>query len=142
MQNATKDLQTLLMCEKAFLSLELNFCPPLDKMAFTSLTNTIASADDALLALQAVGYGSTYEIANMTHPRLTKYRVKGMPKDSFHVFCVSHGVRIDNIMCAPGIHMLEKSLLAQRRANLATAQAAYLDKQKEALTHVSHLTTP
>jgi hypothetical protein len=63
--------------------------------------------NDALLALQAVEYGSIYEIANMTHPRQNKYRVKGMPKDSFHVFCVSHSARIDNIRRTPGLNMLE-----------------------------------
>jgi hypothetical protein len=76
------------------------------------------------------------------HPRITKYRVKGIPKDSFHVFCGSHSVRINNIIRSPGINALEKELLAQRQSNLAAAQAAYLDKKKAALANASQQTTP
>jgi hypothetical protein len=142
MQNAQKDLRILLLCEKAFLSQELLFCPPNDKKTVAGLTKAIESLDDALLALEAVERGSSYEIAHMTHPRNTKYRVKGMPKDSFHVFCGSHRVRIDVYLRTPRLNMHEKELLAQRRSNLAAAKAAYLVKQKAALADASQQTTP
>jgi hypothetical protein len=34
---------------------------------------------------------------------------------------------------APGINMIEKAVLTQRAANMATIQAAYTDKQKKTL---------
>jgi hypothetical protein len=65
-----------------------------------------------------------------------------MPKYSFHVFCSSYKARIDFSLSIPGVNMLEKALLALRKSNLSTAQAAYLVKQKAALAKASQLTTP
>jgi hypothetical protein len=141
MQNAAKDLRIFLLCEKVFLSQELRFCPPHYKEIVADLTKAIDGLDDALLALEAVERGSAYEIAEMTHPRNTKYRVKGMPKDSFHVFCGSHRVRIDDYLRTPRLNTHEKELFAQRRSNLAAAKAAYLVKQKAALADASRQTT-
>jgi hypothetical protein len=97
------------------------------------LTQAIQGLDDALLALEVVDSASTYYVADMTFPHRSKYRVKGMPKDSFHIACISHRTRIGNIIRSPGINLAEKKLLAQRAANLTSAQAAYLEKQKTAL---------
>jgi len=56
-------------------------------------------------------------------------------KDSFHIACESHKTRIKNILRAPGIDPIEKSLLKQRSANLPTAQGGYIEKQKKALAN-------
>ena len=66
-------------------------------------------------------------------PHHKDYRVSGFPKDSFHIACDSHKTRIKNILRAPGIDPIEKSLLKQRLANLPTAQNGYVEKQKKAL---------
>jgi hypothetical protein len=57
-------------------------------------------------------------------------RYNKMPKDVFHVSCFGHITRINNILRSPGINLAEKTLLEQRLANIKTAQAAYLEKQK------------
>ena len=56
-------------------------------------------------------------------------------KESFHVACGSHKTRIQNILRAPGIDPIEKSLLKQRLINLPTAQNGYIEKQKKALAN-------
>jgi hypothetical protein len=38
-------------------------------------------------------------------------------------------VRIKNILKSPGINLTEKALLKERYANMAAAQAVYLEKQ-------------
>ena len=61
-------------------------------------------------------------------------RVQGFPKDAFHIACISHKTRIQNILRTPGVDSIEKSLLKQRFANLPMAQISYIKKQKKALT--------
>jgi hypothetical protein len=127
------DLETLILAEYVFLSQELNFCNPNDIQAFASLSQAVRSFDDAFLALRTVDDPPVYAGAENTHPHHYKYRVKDMPKDAFHIACISHRVRIRNILRSPGINMAEKDLLMLRSANMTVAQAAYLEKQKTAL---------
>jgi len=131
---AASDLELLLLAEYTFLTQELNHCDKLDTQTISSLTQAIQSFDDAFLALQAVEKGTPYEIADMTFPHSAKYRIKDMPKDAFHIACISHRTRIGNSLRTPGLNMVEKALLKQRVANLITAQNAYLKKQKDILS--------
>jgi len=133
---AAEDLAALILSEKAFITHELQFCVPSDTQTSSSLTQAIIGFDDALLSLQAAESGA-YNIVDLTYPHNPKYRIKDMPKDSFHIACISHRTRIGNILRAPGINMAEKELLTQRQANLATAQAVYLEKQKSTLSNPS-----
>jgi len=130
---ATTDPQTLILAEYTFLTQELQFCDKIDKDSFSSLSQAIQSFDDAFLALQAVEEGG-YKTTEKTTPHHKKYRVGGgFPKDSFHVACISHKTRLQNILRSPGIDQLEKALLKQRFANLAAAQDGYIEKQRKAL---------
>jgi hypothetical protein len=54
-------------------------------------------------------------------------------KTAFHIACISHKTRLQNILRSPGIDPIEKSLLTQRFENLSTAQGGYIEKQKKAL---------
>ena len=56
---------------------------------------------------------------------------KGFPKDSFHIACIGHKTRIQNILRSPGIDPIEKSLLKQRFSNIVAAQNSYIEKQKK-----------
>jgi hypothetical protein len=129
---ATADPQTLILAEYTFISQELQFCDKSDKDSITSLTKAIKSFDDAFLALQAVEEGG-YKTVEKAIPHDSKYRVKGFPKDSFHIACDSHKTQIKNMLKAPGIDPIEKALLKQRLANLPAAQNGYIEKQKKAL---------
>jgi hypothetical protein len=131
--NVTADLETLILAEYTFLTQELDFCDPNDSQAFASLSQAVSSFNDAFRALGAVGNSVVYSGAELTHPLHPKYRVQDMPKDAFHIACISHRTRIQNILRAPGINMAEKNLLVQRSANLTVAQTAYLEKQKATL---------
>jgi len=130
---STVDPQTIILIEFTFLNQELQFCSEADTDSLNSLTLAIQNFDDALLALSVVEDRTLYHAVDKTHPHSKKYRVSSFPKDSFHVACLAHRTRIQNILRSPGIDPIEKALLKQRFANLATAQTGYIEKQRKAL---------
>ena len=130
---ATGNPQTIILAEYTFLSQELQFCGENDTDTHSSLTQAKQSFDDAFLALKIVEDGVLYQGAEKTYPHSQKYRVSGFPKDAFHIACIAHRTRIQNILRAPGIDPIEKALLKQRYANLSTAQNGYIEKQKTVL---------
>ena len=127
------DSKAIILAEYTFLSQELEFCDETDKDSHSSLTQAIQSFDDAFLVLNVVEEKTLYLGAENSHPHNKKYRVRGFPKDSFHIACISHKTRLQNILRAPGIDPIEKALLKQRFANLSTAQSSYMELQKKAL---------
>jgi hypothetical protein len=90
--------------------------------------------DDALLSLEAVE-DLGYKIAEKTYPHKQENRVKGFPKDSFHLACIAHRTRLSNILRAPGISIIEKAVLQQRVDNMRIAQGSYMEKQKTVLAN-------
>jgi hypothetical protein len=128
------DPQTIILVEVTFLSQELEFCAKGDTDTRNSLTYAIQSFRDALRSLETVEDAAGYKIAETTHPTDPKKRVQGFPADAFHQACGSHNTRLRNILRTPGVDMLEKALLKQRAANMKTAQGAYVEKQRKALT--------
>lgn len=129
---SSADPLTLILAEYAFLSQELYLCSETDKEARDSLTKAKESFDDAFLALQAVEEPG-YIIGDKLFPHKKEYRIKEFPKDAFHIACIAHKVRLNNILRFSGIDPIEKALLYQRRANLTTAQNGYVNKQKKAM---------
>jgi len=130
---ATANPRTIIIAEYTFLTQEIQFCDKTDKDSFSSLNQAIQSFDDAFLALQAVEEDG-YKTVDKAIPHNGKYRVSGFPKDSFHIACIAHKTRLQNILRAPGIDPIEKALLKQRLANLPAAQNGYIEKQRKALT--------
>ena len=128
------DPEIIILAEFTFLSQELHFCEPNDNHTFSSLTQAIQSFDDAFLAIKSVVEPS-YKIADNIFPHNGKYRISGYPKDSFHIACIAHRTRLQNILRSPGIDPIEKTLLMQRFNNLSTAQNAYMKMQKKVLCH-------
>ena len=128
----TADPQIIILAEYTFINQELEFCIKTNKYILNSLKKAVHRFDDAFLALQAVDE-SGYATAEKTYPHDKDYRVKGYPKDSFHIACNSHKTRIQNNLSSPGIDPIENDLLEQRLANLATAQVSYIEKQKKVM---------
>jgi len=54
-------------------------------------------------------------------------------KGAFHIACIAHRTRIQNMLRTPGVDPIEKALLKQRFANMSTGQNGYVEKQKKAL---------
>jgi hypothetical protein len=125
---STADPQMMLLAEYTFISLEFQFCDKSEKDTFNSLTKAVQSFDDAFLALKSVE-NTSYKIADNIFPHNGKYRVSSFPKDAFHIACIGHKTRLQNILRSPGIDPIEKELLKQRFSNLSTAQSGYLEKQ-------------
>ena len=129
---STADPQAVILVEYTYINQELQFCEETDKDSISSLIQAIQSFDDAFLALQAVEEAG-YITVDKAFPHNSKYRINSFPKDSFHIACISHKTRIQNILRSPGIDPMEKSLLKQRFANLSTAQGGYIEKQKKVM---------
>lgn len=130
---AAEDLELFIVAEYTFLGQELQFCLSSDTKTVTSLTAALQSFDEALLALKEVEAGSSYGIVDRCFSHRPEYRAAGMPKDAFHVACLSHKARLDNSLRSPSVNANEKELLKQRCTNIKTAQSVYLAKQKKAL---------
>ena len=126
------DPKTIILVEYTFISQELQFCEATDNDTLSSLTQAIQSFDDAFLAIKALDESDCKSVDSF-FPHNGKYRVHGFPKDAFHIAAIGHRTRLQNILRAPGIDPIEKALLKQRFANLATAQNGYIEKQKTAL---------
>jgi len=130
---ATAAPETIILAEYTFLTQELQFCEKTDKDSLSSLTQALQSFDDAFLAIKVVDNKTIYQGVDDAIPHNKKYRVSGFPKDAFHIACISHKTRLQNVLRSPGIENIEKSLLKQRFMNLSVAQGGYIEKQKKAL---------
>jgi hypothetical protein len=129
---STADPRTIILAEYTFLSQELEFCEKTDKDSLSSLTQALQSFDDAFLAIKAVEKPD-YKITDDVFPHSGKYRFSGFPKDAFHIACISHKTRLQNILRTPGLDSIEKALLKQRFVNLSAGQGGYVEKQRKAL---------
>jgi len=129
----TADPQTMILIELTFLQQELQFCDEADTSTHNSLIQAIQSFEDALRCLKTVDVSSHYKYVETSYPMASKQRYHGFPRDAVHLACKSHHTRLQNSLRTPGINMIEKAVLTQRVSNMATIQAAYLEKQKKAL---------
>jgi hypothetical protein len=130
---ASADPQTMMLAEEAFVEQELQFCSEQDTHTQSSLKAALRSFDDAFLSLEAVEDAAGYKVADKTWPHNQKNRIQDFPKDAFHQTCIAHRTRLNNVLRAPGINMIEKAVLQQRAANMTAAQNSYIQKQKTAL---------
>jgi len=131
---ATFDPLILILAEWTFLSQEFEFLRKDDTYTINSLKRAIKFFDDAFLALKVVEDRIIYNGVEQAIPHDTKYRYKGYPLDAYHVACHNHKTRLQNILKTPGLDPIEKDLLKQRLANMKTAQEAYAERQKKALS--------
>jgi len=131
---ASADPHALILAEYTFITQEFQLCDKSDKETHDSLTKAIESFDDAFLAVKALDESNCKSV-DCFFPRNSKYRVNGFPKDSFHIACVSHKTRLQNVLRSPGIDPIEKALLKERFANLSAAQGGYVEKQKRSLAN-------
>jgi hypothetical protein len=76
---------------------------------------------------------AAYKNADKTYPADADYRIKGCPKDSFHIACIAHITRLRNSLRTPGVNIAEKAVINQRIANMHAAQGSYLELQQKAL---------
>ena len=131
---ATTDPETILLAEYTFITQELEFCQKTDKAAIASLSKGIRFFDDAFLVLKVAKDKTQYQIVDKAIPHDSDYRVKGYPKDAYHIAFGSHIGRLQNILKTPGLDPIEKTLLTQRLDTLKAGQEGYVELQRKALT--------
>jgi hypothetical protein len=127
------DPQTFILTELVFLQQELQFCNEVDTNAQSSLTQAIQSFDDALRAFKADQDSTMYKGVELACPQDRKFRYHSMPKDAYHIACIAHRTRLQNILRVPGMNMTEKVVYQQRFDNMKTAQDSYVALQEKAL---------
>ena len=130
---STIDPYIIILIEYTFLNLEFQFCAKDDTDSLSSLTQAIQSFDDAFLAIKIVEDNILYQGVEQTYPHNDKYRVKNFLKDAYHIAMIAHKTRLRNMLRTPGVDPIEKALLKQRFANLATGQNGYMKKQEKVL---------
>jgi hypothetical protein len=130
---ASADPHTMILVELTFLQQEFQSCNEADTITLSSLTRAMQSFEDALRSLKIVGDNTLYQGAEATYPTASKYRYHGFPRDAVHLACAAHRTRLQNSLRTPGINMIEKAVLTQRAANMTAIQAAYTEKQRNAL---------
>ena len=134
---STTDPKIIMLVEEVFIEQELQFCSEEDSYSRSSLTQALQSFNDAFLCLEIVEDAAKYQAADNTWPHSPKYRIHSYPKDAYHLACIAHKTRLQNILRAPGINMIEKQVLEQRIGNMNSAQSVYILKQKKALSKSS-----
>jgi hypothetical protein len=127
------DARTSILVDHAYVTQERQFCDPRDAAAIGSLTAAAAGFDEALRVLPTVMKTAAYQFVETSYPHDRTYRVSGMPKDAFHVACISHKARLGNTLRTPGLSMTEKAVYQQQRANMGAVQDVYLALQQTAL---------
>jgi hypothetical protein len=132
-ENAGEDLGILILAEDTFVRQEFALCDPKDTDAISSSTTAMNDIGRAFIALKVLESKSGYKFVEQAISDHSKFRYKGMVKDAFHVACSGHWTRLGNSLKTHGVSLLEKKLIKQRCANLRTAQAIYLKKQKQVL---------
>jgi hypothetical protein len=130
---STANPETMMLAEEAFVEQELQFCSEQDVHTRSSLKAALQSFDDAFFAFEIVEDAVKYRAADKTWPHNSKNRIHDFPKDAFHQACIAHRTRLNNVLRAPGISMIEKAVLEQRAANMTAAQVSYIEKQKRSL---------
>jgi len=103
---STGNPKTILATEEAFIVQELKYCSDDDIYSRSSLTQALQSFEDAFLCFESVEDHTGYKAAEKTWPHTSKYRLKNYPKDAFHLACISHRTRLQNVLRAPGINFL------------------------------------
>ena len=129
---ASADPLIMILVELTYLQQEFHYCHETDTFARSSLTKAIQSFEDALRSLKIVEDSTLYKGAEATYPTEDKYRYKGFPCDAVHLACAAHRTRLQNALRVHGINMIEKAVITQRAANMATIQVAYMEKQRKA----------
>ncbi|MCL2411455.1 MAG: hypothetical protein FWC97_07405 [Treponema sp.] len=87
---STIDPHVIILIEYTFINQELQFCVVTDTDSKNSLTEAIQRFDDAFLALEVVEESSAYKSVDKAASRKKDFRIKGFPKDGFHIACAGH----------------------------------------------------
>jgi hypothetical protein len=116
------DLELPLVAEYTFINQELDLCESSDVKTLNSLNQAVEDFDRAFLVVEVIQKPAHYRALEKGFSLHKFFRYEKMPKDSFHVACLGHIARLNNILRSPGINPAEKALLEQRLVNIKAVQ--------------------
>jgi hypothetical protein len=130
----TGEVYLILLAEYLFVAQELAESEADEKEGIASAKKATERFDDAFLALEVVSQSDAYRYVDKAFPHDRDHRHNGFPRDSFHVACDSHKVRLRNGLSRIGIAKLDRELAKVRLAAVDAIQEVYCGMQERAMT--------
>jgi hypothetical protein len=116
-----------------YTSCELSASQGSEPVAVSSAQSAVRKFEEGLAALEAVGNPQRYEAVHTVLSTEPSFRYKGMPKDAFHVACMSDIARVRNGLSRMGLSKEDKAIAHKRIAVMNGAQNAYLLLQSKSI---------
>jgi hypothetical protein len=126
----SEDAEIMLLTEFFYTAGELSASDGNEPVAKSSAQTAVRKFEEALQALQTVvnpSYGALHQALSTDKT----YRHKGMPKDAFHVACLSDMARVRNGLSRMGLSLEDKGIARKRIELMNAAQDCYCQMQEK-----------
>jgi hypothetical protein len=127
---ATKDAELMLLAEFYYTARELYESPGGEPVAKSSAQTAVRKFEEALQALKVV-VNPQYALVHQALSTEKAYRFKGMPKDAFHIACLSDMARVRNGLSRMGLSDEDKKIAHKRIEVMNFAQDCYVEIQQK-----------
>jgi hypothetical protein len=129
---ASGDPEIMLLAEFFYTASELHESYGNEPVAKSSAQAAVRKFEEALWAVRTV-QDPHYGIVHKVFSSERTYRHKGMPKDAYHIACLSDRARVKNGLSRMGLSAEDKGIAFSRVAMLDGAQDAYMGLQNKSL---------
>jgi len=126
---ATADPELLLLAEFFYTASELAESAGNEPVAINSSQTAVRKFEEGLQALKIVTDLKLYRAVHQAISTEKPYRYKGMPKDAFHIACLSDAARVRNGLSRMGLSDEDKKIARKRIEMLNVAQDCYAAMQ-------------
>ncbi|MDR1380568.1 MAG: hypothetical protein LBJ47_03710 [Tannerella sp.] len=126
----SKDAELMLLAEFFYTAGELSSSDGNEPVAKSSALTAVRKFEEALQALQTV-VNPNYSLLHQALSTDKAYRHKGMPKDAFHVACLSDTARVRNGLSRMGLSLEDKRIARKRIELMNAAQDCYSQMQEK-----------
>jgi len=126
----------MFLSEFYYTSCELSASQGSEPVAMKSAQSAVRKFEEGLAALQTVIKPEWYQALHIALSTEPSFRYKGMPKDAFHVACMSDIARVRNGLSRMGLSDEDKAIARKRIAVMTGAQDAYIEMQRQSVPAV------
>jgi hypothetical protein len=126
----SEDAELMLLAEFFYTSGELSASEGNEPVAKSSAQTAVRKFEEAMQALQTVA-SPNYSLLHRALSTDKAYRHRGMPKDAFHVACLSDMARVRNGLSRMGLSPEDKGIAHKRIELMNAAQDCYCRMQEK-----------
>jgi hypothetical protein len=130
---ASDDAELMLFAELFYTASELHESHSNEPVAKSSAKAAVLKFEEALQAVRIVSDVAQYHAVHKVISTEKTYRFKGMPKDAYHIACLSDRARVKNGLSRMGLSDEDRQIAFARIALLDGAQDTYVEWQKKSL---------